>query len=148
MLAVPITMQVPVVGASFAFTSSISTSSISPARYFAQKRRQSVQAPRRSPLCSPVSMGPVGMMIEGISREAAAINCAGIVLSHPPMSTTASTGCARIISSVSSAIRLRRYMLVGCANDSPIEIVGNTKGIPPSCITPRFTASIICGTLP
>src|SRR5258708_2175176 len=27
-------------------------------------------------------------------------------------------------------------------------MVGNTNGMPPSCITPRFTASMICGTLP
>ena len=48
-LAVPITMQVPAVGASRSFTSSISASSSSPARYMPQKRRQSVQAPSRSP---------------------------------------------------------------------------------------------------
>src|ERR1700749_2623506 len=48
--AVPITMQVPTDGASRPLTASISTSSISPARYFAQRRRQSVQAPSTSPL--------------------------------------------------------------------------------------------------
>ena len=41
--------------------------------------------------------------------------CAGKVLSQPPITTTASIGCARIISSVSIAIRLRRYIEVGCA---------------------------------
>src|SRR3954451_20387082 len=49
-LAVPITMQVPTEGARRALTASISTSSISPARYFAHSRRQSVQAPNTSPL--------------------------------------------------------------------------------------------------
>src|SRR5690348_10478107 len=49
-LAVPITMQVPTEGARRPLTASISTSSISPARYFAQRRRQSVQAPNTSPL--------------------------------------------------------------------------------------------------
>src|SRR5436190_19025271 len=49
-LAVPITMQVPTEGARRPLTASISTSSISPARYFAQSRRQSVQAPNTSPL--------------------------------------------------------------------------------------------------
>ena len=49
-LAVPITMQVPAVGASFASIALISCASISPARKRAQKRRQSVQAPSRSPL--------------------------------------------------------------------------------------------------
>jgi len=66
----------------------------------------------------PTSIGPTGSTIAGTSADAAAIICAGIVLSQPPISTTESIGCARIISSVSIAIRLRRNMLVGCANDS------------------------------
>ena len=41
-----------------------------------------------------------------------------MVLSQPPMRTTASIGWARTISSVSIAMRLRRNMLVGCENDS------------------------------
>jgi hypothetical protein len=48
-LAVPITAQVPAVVARLRSTSAISASSTSPARYRAQNRRQSVQAPRRSP---------------------------------------------------------------------------------------------------
>src|SRR3982751_1478679 len=48
--AVPITMQVPTDGASRPLTASISTSSISPARYLPHSRRQSVQAPSTSPL--------------------------------------------------------------------------------------------------
>ena len=48
-------------------------------------------------------------------RGAAPINWAGTVLSQPPINTTASIGWARIISSVSMAIRLRKYILVGCA---------------------------------
>src|SRR5437764_11552184 len=48
--AVPITMQVPTEGARRPLTASISTSSISPARYFPHNRRQSVQAPSTSPL--------------------------------------------------------------------------------------------------
>src|SRR5258705_9082189 len=43
-LAVPITMQVPTDGASRPLTASISTSSISPARDFAQRRRQYLEA--------------------------------------------------------------------------------------------------------
>src|SRR5207302_5674066 len=50
--------------------------------------------------------------------DAAPINCAGTVLSQPPISTTASIGCARIISSVSIDIRLRRYIDVGRAQRS------------------------------
>ncbi len=46
-LAVPMTMQVPAVVASRVSISPISSASIVPARYCAQKRRQSVQAPSR-----------------------------------------------------------------------------------------------------
>ena len=74
--------------------------------------------------------------------------CAGSVLSQPPITTTESIGWARIISSVSIAIRLRRYIEVGNAKLSAIEMVGNTIGIAPASITPRFTASMIWGTLP
>src|ERR1035438_703192 len=49
-LAVPMTMQVPTEGARRPFTSAISASSISPARNALHKRRQSVQAPKTSPL--------------------------------------------------------------------------------------------------
>ena len=79
----------------------------------------------------------LGMTLPGT----AAISCAGVVLSQPPISTTASTGCARIISSVSIAIRLRKSIEVGCRKGSPSEIVGNSIGSPPPCHTPRFTAS-------
>ena len=67
-------------------------------------------------------------MIAGTPALAAPINCAGTVLSQPPIRTTASIGWARIISSVSIAIRLRRYMLVGCEKLSWIEIVGKRIG--------------------
>ncbi len=80
--------------------------------------------------------------------EAAPISCAGTVLSQPPISTTASIGCARIISSVSIDIRLRRYIEVGEAKLSWIEMVGKSTGRPPASITPRFTASISWGMLP
>ncbi len=73
---------------------------------------------------------------------------AGTVLSQPPMRTTASMGCARIISSVSIDMRLRRNMLVGCAKLSWMEMVGKSTGSPPASITPRFTASTSCGALP
>ena len=93
-------------------------------------------------------MEPVTSSIAGMPAEAAPMSCAGTVLSQPPISTTASIGWARIISSVSIAIRLRRYMLVGAAKLSCTEIVGNSIGIPPASITPRLTASINCGALP
>ena len=83
-----------------------------------------------------------------MSSDAAAISCAGTVLSQPPIITTASIGWARHISSVSIDCRFRRNMEVGKAKDSWIETVGNAIGIPPASITPRFTASTSCGTLP
>ena len=138
--AVPITAQVPAVVASRPSTSEISSSSMVPARYFAQKRRQSVQAPRRSPRKRPVIIGPATSMMAGRPAETAPINCAGTVLSQPPISTTASIGCARTISSVSIAIRLRNFMLVGDRNTSPSDTVGNSIGSAPAASTPRFTA--------
>ena len=74
--------------------------------------------------------------------------CAGRVLSQPPISTTASIGWARIISSVSIAMRLRRYIEVGAAKLSWIDMVGKTIGRPPASMTPRLAASMSCGTLP
>jgi len=93
-------------------------------------------------------MEPVISWMAGMPAEAAPINCAGTVLSQPPIITTASIGWARIISSVSIAIRLRRYMLVGRAKLSWMEMVGKSIGRPPASITPRLTASISCGALP
>ena len=130
-LAVPITVQVPTELTSRSLISPNSSRSISDARKRPQMRRQSVQAPSRSPRWLPVAMGPVGSMIAGTSLLTAAMICAGSVLSQPPMSTTASIGWARIISSVSIAIRLRRYMEVGDAKLSWIEMVGKTIGKPP-----------------
>ena len=49
-LAVPMTMQVPTEGARRLLISSISATSMAPARYCPQSRRQSVQAPSTSPL--------------------------------------------------------------------------------------------------
>ncbi len=75
----------------------------------------------------------------------ATISCAGTVLSQPPISTTASIGCARIISSVSIAIRLRYLRLVGVRNTSPSEMVGNSSGSAPAASTPRLTAASSSG---
>ncbi len=80
-----------------------------------------------------------------MSADAAPISCAGTVLSQPPISTTASIGWARIISSMSIAIRLRNIRLVGLRNTSPSEIVGNSSGSPPAASTPRLTASSSSG---
>ena len=107
-----------------------------------------MQAPSTSPLKWPTSMGPTGRTTAGRSALAAAMSWAGSVLSQPPISTTESIGCARIISSVSIDMRLRRNMLVGWEKLSWIEMVGKTIGSAPASMTPRFTASIRSGTLP
>ncbi len=111
----------------------------------AQKRRQSVHAPRRSPRNEVGIIGPASSCTAGRSAEAAPISCAGTVLSQPPTSTTASIGCARTISSVSIAIRLRNIIEVGDRNTSPSDTVGNSSGSPPAASTPRLTASISSG---
>ena len=144
-LAVPMTAQVPAVTDSRPSTASISSASTEPARYFAQKLRQSVQAPRRWPRWRPVDIGPVTSWIAGRPAEAAPMSCAGTVLSQPPTRTTASIGWARIISSVSIDIRFLNIMLVGLRNTSPSEIVGNGSGKAPAASTPRETASTSCG---
>ena len=112
-LAVPITPQVPTDGTSRSFATSISSSLMRPPRNSPHSLRQSVQAPSTSPLKWPTSIGPTGSTMAGLSALAVAITCAGVVLSQPPISTTESTGSARIISSVSIAIRLRRNIEVG-----------------------------------
>ncbi len=144
-LAVPMTAQVPAVVASRVSTRSIVARSTSLLRNFAQKRRQSVHAPRRSPSCREVSIGPATSAIAGTRADAAPISCAGSVLSQPPTRTTASSGCARHISSTSIAMRLRYMRLVGWRKTSPSEIVGNASGRPPAASTPRLTESISSG---
>ena len=93
-------------------------------------------------------MGPTGTTTAGMPALAAPMICAGRVLSQPPTSTAASIGWARSISSVSIAIRLRRYMEVGWEKDSWMEMVGKRIGRPPASITPRLDASMSCGALP
>ncbi|MBS1216659.1 MAG: hypothetical protein H6R20_1633 [Proteobacteria bacterium] len=106
-LAVPMTAHVPDVVARLPSTASISPAASLPARCCAQKRRQSVHAPSRSPRYEVGIIGPATSITAGMSAEAAPMSCAGTVLSQPPSSTAASIGCARSISSVSIAIRLR-----------------------------------------
>src|SRR2546422_2609934 len=54
--------------------------------------------------------------------DTAPISCAGTVLSQPPTSTTASIGCARIISSTSIDIRLRNIIEVGRSEEHTSEL--------------------------
>ena len=95
------------------------------------------------PLCLPLSIGPPVTTIAGTSQLAAPISSAGVVLSQPVSSTTASTGLPRIASSTSMLARLRVSMAVGRRLDSPLENTGNSTGKPPASSTPFFTCSAI-----
>ena len=66
----------------------------------------------------------------------------------PPIMMHASTGWARIISSVSMLIKLRKNMLVGAEKLSATLIVGKSIASPPASCTPLLAASMSCGVLP
>ena len=51
-----------------------------------------VPEPIRSPFNHPFSIGPPENTMAGMSTEAAAMSCAGVVLSQPVVSTTPSIG--------------------------------------------------------
>ena len=90
--AVPITMQWPVERDRHDSTSASSSSESSPARRCVQSLRASVPEPSSWSRHTPRSMGPPVTMIAGTSAEAAPISIAGVVLSQPESSTTASSG--------------------------------------------------------
>ena len=138
-LAVPITMQCP--GDRYIASSmeSYSCCVMFPALSSAQYLLQSVHDPNSSPRQFPLSCGPPVMINAGRSADAAPINIAGVVLSHPASNTTPSMGNPRIISSTSIAIRLRYSIDVGDRKNSPKDMVGNSNGNPPAAITPRLT---------
>ncbi len=106
-----------------------------------------MQAASRSPWYGVASIGPVTSCTEGMSDDAAAISCAGTVLSQPPISTALSIGWPDSMASVSSAARLRKCIDVGNKEGSHSDTVGNASGSPPAASTPRFTASISSGTV-
>ena len=143
--AVPMTMQVPPVGASTSVDARISASLTSPARWPAHSRRQSVQAPMRSPRHRDAIIGPATTSSTGRPAETAPIRWPGTVLSQPPSSTAASMGWARRSSSTSRASRFRNIMLVGSRKTSPRDVVGKAMGSPPASTTPRHTASSSAG---
>ena len=111
----------------------------SPARTSSLSFQTSVPQPRADPRKVPVIIGPPGTTIAGKFTEAAPIKIAGIVLSHPPRSTTPSIGLARINSSVAIAIIFRHSIAVGRTKVSPSEIIGRFSGTPPASQTPFFT---------
>ena len=93
------------------------------------------------PSSLPFSIGPPDTTIAGTSQLAAPISSAGVVLSQPASSTTASIGLPRIASSTSIDARLRVSIADGRRFDSPFENTGNSTGKPPASEIPRFTCS-------
>jgi hypothetical protein len=90
--AVPMTMQWPD-ERDMHDSASHSSSSVSvPARRSLHRRHRSVPEPSSSRRQLPRSMGPPVTMIDGTSAEAAPSSIAGVVLSQPESSTTASSG--------------------------------------------------------
>ena len=90
-----------------------SARAIRPARTSSLISQTPVPQPRSLPSKRPLSMGPPVTMSVGRSTDAAPISSDGTVLSHPPSSTTPSTGLARMSSSTTMAARSRKNMAVG-----------------------------------
>ncbi len=90
--AVPIVLQWPTDGADASAASKNSSSVISPAANLRRLRQMIVPEPTSSPSCQPSSIGPPDSTIAGISTAQAAMIPAGVVLSQPVVSTTASIG--------------------------------------------------------
>ena len=90
--AVPIVLQCPAEGADDATSSVNPVASISPRAISSRACQMIVPEPVRSPLNQPFSIGPPESTIAGMSTVAAAMICAGVVLSQPVVSTTPSIG--------------------------------------------------------
>ena len=92
-LAVPITMHVPVEGKSSPWIASRRAASSAPARYSPQTRRQSVHAPRRAPSKRPVSMGPAVTTMAAMAAFIVQMMRASFDCEYAPR---ISSGCASI----------------------------------------------------
>jgi hypothetical protein len=90
--AVPIVLQCPADGADEATRSTKPLLSSLPAACIWRAAHRMVPDPVRSLLNQPFSIGPPESAMAGISTVAAAMICAGVVLSQPVVSTTASIG--------------------------------------------------------
>ena len=84
-----------------------SRSESGPARRSSQNFQASEPEPSTRPRQLPRSIGPAGTKMAGTPAEIAPRIRPGVVLSQPPISTTPSTGCERMSSSVSIARKLR-----------------------------------------
>ena len=91
-IAVPIVLQCPADGADDAISSVNFLASISPLASSSRAFQMIVPEPVRMPLNQPFSIGPPDSTIAGMSTVAAAMICAGVVLSQPVVSTTPSIG--------------------------------------------------------
>src|SRR3984885_15963158 len=94
--AVPMVMRVPGVRDIPDSADKKSSSDIVPARTASLNFHTSVPEPMSQPRNFPFSIGPLETTIVGRSTLAAPITCPGVVLSHPPRSTTASIGLPRM----------------------------------------------------
>ncbi len=126
--AVPMVLQVPAERDMPASAAMKSWIEILPALTSSESFQTTVPDPISLPSCLPLSIGPPVTTIVGISQLAAPINSAGVVLSQPTSSTTASIGLPRIASSTSMLARLRVNIAVGRKLDSPLENTGNSTG--------------------
>ena len=130
--AVPMVLQVPAERDMPASAERNWCRSISPAFSDSCSCHTAVPDPMSRPASLPLSIGPPLTTIAGTSQLAAPIISAGVVLSQPTSSTTASIGLPRIASSTSIAARLRVSIAVGRRFDSPFENTGNSTGKPPA----------------
>ena len=137
--AVPMTLQTPVERLMPVCASMKLSRLIRPARISSLKRQTSVPEPMSWPQNLPLSIAPPESTIDGRSTLAAPIRSAGVVLSQPQSRTTPSIGLARIDSSTSMLIRLRKSIAVGRRLVSPLDMTGNSTGKPPISHTPRLT---------
>ncbi len=85
-------LQWPADGAEAAAMSRNFSPSISPAAIWRLPFQIAAPEPTSSPSSQPSSMGPPDSTMAGMSTVAAAISWAGVVLSQPVVSTTASIG--------------------------------------------------------
>ncbi len=91
-VAVPMVLQWPGDGADDATSSTNWASSISPPASISRAFHTMVPEPVRRPWNQPFSIGPPDSTIAGMFTVAAAIRHAGVVLSHPVVRTTPSSG--------------------------------------------------------
>src|SRR5471030_44590 len=90
--AVPMVLQCPADGAEAAAICKNFSSSMAPAANWRRPFQIAAPEPTSSPSSQPSSIGPPDNTMAGMSTVDAAMICAGVVLSQPVVSTTASIG--------------------------------------------------------